>query len=98
MGEGTDEVFAERVIDPDLASDGAIDLRHHRGRNLHETHAPQIGRRGKADEIADHPPADGDNDRRSIRAHLDQRLVHAPDGDGVLEAFAVGNQDRLRFG
>ncbi len=83
------------MIDADLAADRAVDLREQRRRDLHHRHAAQVGRRREAGDVADDAAADGDDRRRAIGAGADQRVVDAADGGQVLEAFAVGNEDRL---
>jgi hypothetical protein len=93
-----DEVFAERMIDPDLAADRAVDLRHHSRRNLHETYSAKICCRSKPDKVADDAAANGDDHRRSIGVHLDQCFIDTSNRDVVLESFAVGNQNRFGFG
>ena len=89
-----DQVLAERVVDAGLAADRAVHLREQRSRHVHHRNAAQVGGRGKADDIADHAAADGDDHRRAIRLGLDQRIEHARHGVEVLVALAVFDQDR----
>ena len=89
------EVLAERVIDADLAADRAVDLRHQRRRHLHEAHAAQVGRRGKADQVADDAAADRDDHGRSIGVDAGSALRTRGRRCQVLEALAIGDEDRL---
>ena len=52
--ERADQVLAEGMIDAHLAADRAVHLREQRGGYVHEPDAAQIGRRRKADDVADH--------------------------------------------
>ena len=91
--EGADQVLAARVVDADLAADGAVDLGDDRRRHLHDAQAAQERGRGEAGEIADHAAADDHDDGLAVDAGVEQRVVDAGDGAQVLGALAVGDQD-----
>ena len=59
--EGADEIFAGAGIHAGFAADRAVDLRHDRGRDLHERDAALVNGRDKPGEIANHAAAEGDN-------------------------------------
>ena len=90
-----DQVLAERVVDADLAADRAVHLREQRRRHVGERDAAQEGGGREPGRVADHAAADGDDRAAAIGAGADQRLVDARDRLQVLEALAVGQQDRL---
>ncbi len=93
-----DQVLARGVVDADLASDRAIDLRQERRRYLDDRYATKERRRGEARDVADDTSANGDNRRRAIRGCADEGIVDASDGWHLLEALAVGNEDGLFAG
>src|SRR3546814_1830525 len=59
--EGSDQILARRSVDRGLAADRRIDLREERGGHLDEVAAALHDRCGKADEIAAHAAAKGDD-------------------------------------
>jgi hypothetical protein len=59
--ERADQVLAERMVDADLAADGAVDLRQQRRRHVHERDAAQERGGGEAGGVADDAAADGDD-------------------------------------
>ena len=65
--ERADQVLAERMVDADLAADGAVDLREQRRRHVDERDAAQVGGRGESGHVADDAAADGDDRRRRGR-------------------------------
>ena len=93
--ERANQVLAERMIDADLAADGAVDLRKQRGRDVHEPDAAQIGGRGESDDVADHAAADRDDGDAAVGRHANQCVVDPADGLQGLGTLAVGHQDVL---
>ena len=91
--ERADQVLAERVIDPDLAPDGAVDLCQERGRDVHQCNAAQIGGSGESGHVADDAPSEGDERGGAVGLGLDQGIVDAGDRRQLLVAFAVRHQD-----
>ncbi len=83
------------MIHPHLATDGAIHLREQRRRHLHDGDAAEVGRGGKAGDVAGHATADRNDRARAIRASADERVIDPPDRRQLLVALAVGQQDRL---
>ena len=92
--EGADEVLAAGVVHADLAADGAVDLRHHGRRHVHERDAAEVRGGREAHHVAEHAAAHRHDRRAAIGAAIDQRVVHAGDGSEVLRAFAVRDEDR----
>ncbi len=93
--ECADQILAERVVDAHLAADRAVDLRHQRGRDLHEPQATQKRGGSKTDHVADDAAPDRDDRCPAIGVALHERIVDAPDRCRGLEAFAVGHENRL---
>ena len=93
--ERADQVLAERMIDADLAADGAVDLREQRRRHVNERDAPQVGGRGEAGHVADDAAAEGDERGRAIGVRANERVVDADDRRQLLVTLAVGDEDRL---
>ena len=93
--EGADQVLAQRVVDAHLAADGAVDLREQRGRHVRQRDAAQEARRREARHVANHAAAKGDDRRRAIGVRPQERVVDPRDGRQLLEALAVGHEDRL---
>src|SRR5262245_38527355 len=93
--ERADQVLAERMIDADLAANGAVHLSQQRGWPVRQRAAAPARRGRKSRGIADHAAADGDDRTAAIGARPDEGLVNARDGLEVFEALAVGNQDWL---
>ena len=91
-----DQVLAELVVDADLAADRAVDLREQRRRDVGERDAAQERRRGESGRVADDAATDGDDRACAVGACANQRFVDAGDRLQVLEALAVGDEDRLR--
>src|SRR6185295_4245291 len=91
----TNQVLSQRVVDADLAADGAVHLREQRRRHVDQSDAAQVGRGGEARHVADDAPAQGDERGRAIGIGADERLVNPCDGRQLLVALAVGDQDRL---
>ena len=65
------------MVDRGLAAQRRIDLRDHRGRNLHQRHAAHVGRRSKAGQIANHAAAEREHGTAPIQFRLDDRVVNA---------------------
>jgi hypothetical protein len=86
--ERADQVLARGGVDRRLAADARIDLGEQRGRQLDEAAAALEDRRGKADEVADHPAAE----RQHVIAALDflgqQPVDHKLEHGPRLGAFA----------
>ena len=93
--ERSDQILAERMVDADLAADGAVHLREQRRRDVHERDAAQVGRGREPGHVADDAAAERHERRTAIGLGLDQRVVHAGDRRELFEPFAVGNQNRL---
>ena len=93
--ERADQILAQRVVDADLPSHGAIHLRQKRRRHLHNRDAPQVRGGREPGDVADDAAADGDDRRGAVGRGADQRVVDAPHGPQVLVTFAVRNEDRL---
>ena len=96
--ERADQVLAERMVDADLAADGAVDLREQRRRHMHQRDAPQVGRRREARHVADHAAAEGDERGRAIGVRANERIVDADDRGQLLVTLAVRDEDRLGAG
>ena len=93
--KGADQVLAERVVDPDLAADGAVHLREQGGRHVHEVHAAEIGRGREPGGVAEHPAPDRDDRRLPVRPGADQGLVDARHGVQGLRALSVRHEQGL---
>ena len=65
------------MVDRGLAAQRRIDLRDHRGRNLHQRHATHVGRRSKAGQVADHAAAQREHGAAPIEFRRDKRVVNA---------------------
>ena len=74
-----DQVLPERVVDADLAADGAVDLREQGGRHVHQVYPAQVRRGREPDGVADDPAAHRDDRRLAVGAALDQGFVKAGD-------------------
>ena len=72
------KVLALRQINGRLASDGGIDHRQKRRRHLHKAQAAQIGRRGKARQIAHHAAAESDDGVRPGQVLVRQQAQELP--------------------
>ena len=88
-----DQVLAGRDVDAGLAADRRVDLRHQRGRHLHEVDAAQVRRRGEAGDVADDAATQRDHHRAALEARLDQAVVDERDPGEVLVLLAVGDLD-----
>ena len=54
------------MIHADFAADGAVDLRQQRRRHVHDVDPAQVGRRGKASDIADDAASEADQGRAAV--------------------------------
>ena len=63
--ERADQILACGEVDRRLAADGGVHHRQQRGRNLDQRDAAQIGRGGKAREVAHYAAAEGDGGIRA---------------------------------
>src|SRR5208337_162892 len=90
--ECADQVLAVRRIDARLAADAGIDLRQESGGNLNE--ADPAAQRGGAEagQVADHPPAERDDDVPPFDARLGQRV-----GDPGELLVGLGRLARLAY-
>ena len=93
--EGADQVLPERMVDADFSADRRVDLRQQRRRHVDQRDAAQIRGRGEPGHVADHAAAEREQRRGAIGVGANQRLVDARDILQVLEALAVGDEDRL---
>ena len=96
--EGADQVLAERVVDADLPSDGAVHLCQERRRHLNDGDTAQKRRGRKAGDVPDHPSAYRDDRRGPVRPGADQGIVDPANGRYLLMTFAVRDQDRFLGG
>ena len=92
--EGAQQVLAEAMVHSDLAPDGTVGLRHHRGRHVHEPDAPQVTGGGKAGHVANHAAAHHHQHGLAIDAADDQRVVNPTQRRHRLGLLAVGHEDR----
>ncbi len=90
-----DQVLAQGVIDADLAADRAVDLCKQCRRHVNERNPAQECGGSEPRRVADHTAADGDDRASAIGVGADERLVDLRDRLQVLEALAVGKQDRV---
>ena len=75
--EGPDQVLAADVVDAGLAADGRVHLGQQRGGHLHEGDAALVAGGGKAGEVPDHAPAQGQHGAVAGEAVGDQHIEHA---------------------
>ena len=73
--EGADQVLGARVVDADLAADGAIDHRQQRRRHHQQRQAAVVGRRHEAGQVADDAAADRDDQRFAVGLQLGEAVV-----------------------
>ena len=80
-------------VDAGLAADGRVDLGEQRGRDLEDGDAAVPGGGEEPGEVADHAPADGDDEvaagERQLGAHLPQLARGSP---AVLGDLAVADE------
>ena len=90
--EGADEVLGPRVVDADLAADGAVHHGQQRGGHADPVHAAHVGGGGEAGHVADHAAAEGDHQavaaearapgrRRAALERARRLLWRSPSGD-----------------
>jgi hypothetical protein len=73
--ECADQIFGPRMVDGSLAAQRRVDLRDHRGRNLHQRYAAHVSRGGEAGQIADHAAADREDGAAPIQFRADDRII-----------------------
>ncbi len=93
LPEGTDHVFAARVIDTGLAADRRIDLCQQRRRHLNEGHTALVRSGGEAGQVADHTTAQGNDRRATVAALGEQGVEDMTQRLPVLELLAIGQHD-----
>jgi len=72
--KGSRQVFPRRQIDAGLAADRAVHHREQGRRHLVIIDAPQVARRGKAAQVADHAAADEKDRGRAVEPLLRQKI------------------------
>jgi hypothetical protein len=70
--EGTDQVLPFRQVHACFTANGAIDLRHHCGRHVHQPYAAKIARRNESADVADDASAHGNDHGAAVSAGADQ--------------------------
>ena len=93
--EGTDQVLAERMVDPHLAAHRAVHLRQQRRRHVDERDPAQERRGREAGGVPDDPAAHRDDGAAAIGVGANQRVVDLGNGLEVLVALSVRQEDRL---
>ena len=94
--ESADEIFAERVINGDLASDGGVDLSEQRGRDLNERHAAEESSGDEAGKIADDASSEREDRRLSIELTFDGGGINFIGGLETFGGFALRDGDHIR--
>lgn len=82
--EKAHKVFAVSGVDRRLAANRTVHLCEERGRNLDVRQAAQQEARGDAGDIANHAPAERDDDGRPLDARIQQGLAQPLQGRKVL--------------
>ena len=82
-------------VDPVLAADRAVHLRHQGGRDLDEVDAAHEQGGGEARDVADDPAAEGDEHGGPIDAQIQEPVKQRVDLPERLRAFAVRNGHRI---
>src|SRR5262249_28529738 len=75
--EDPDHVLAARMVDRDLAADGAVDHGEQGGRDHEEGQSAGVGSGDEASKIADDPAAHRDNESAAVGREIDERVVEA---------------------
>lgn len=79
-----DDIFAARMIDADLAADGAIDLGE-KGRGNHEKReTASVGCGHEAGEVADDASSEGEDRCMAVGSKFDELVIEV---DGAVERF-----------
>ncbi len=92
--EGPDEVLAVARVDSGLAAHGGIHLRQERGRHLHEAHAATQDRGGEPRQIADHAPAQRQDDVAPLAALVEQPFHRLRQPGPAFRGFPRFQQQR----
>jgi hypothetical protein len=82
-------------IDPGFAADGAVHLRKERRRHLHKAETAQKNRCGKSGEIANDAAAEGQQQRATFDALIEQRFKEPLQMSEILAPLAGGEDDGL---
>ena len=91
--EGADEVLARPRVDRRLAADGAVDLGEERRRHLDESEAPEHQARRQPGDVADHPAAQRNHDRRPFGPGFENLLDQPLELRKALGRLAVGQDE-----
>ena len=75
--ESPDQIFAARVIDTCLATDGRVDLCQQRGWDLHETDTALIAGGCETGHVTDHTTAQSDDQIVARKTIGDQHIENA---------------------
>ena len=93
--EGTNQVFAPRMVDTGFATNGGIDHGEKGGWNLHHGNAPQPTGGGKTGHVAHHAAAKGHDQRPSLQFVLERRVVDQRHSGGVFLLLAGFDHQQL---
>ena len=89
--ERAHQVFARRQIHRDLAADAGVHHGQQAGRDLHERHPAQPGRRDEPRHVTDHAAAQRDHRLAARQPGFGEAVVEVAHGRQRLVRLAVGN-------
>ena len=89
--EGADQVFARRQVHRDLAADAGVDHGQQAGRDLHERHPAQPGRRDEPCHVTDHAAAQRDHRLAARQPGFGEAVVEVAHGLQRFVRLAIGN-------
>ena len=93
--EGSDQVFAARMVHPGFAADGGINHGQKRCRHLHDTNPTQPGGCGETGHVADDPPAQGQHQGPPFELAAEGGIVDAGNGGWCFLVFTGFDHQQL---